>query len=55
MDLLRLLVRLPLLVLHGIFWLLSFIIGDLSWSAPAVFTEILACRDEVGKRVHLFA
>jgi len=34
MDLLRFLLRLPLLLLGGIFWLLSFLVGDFSWSAP---------------------
>jgi len=34
MDLLRFLLRLPLLLVRGIFWLLHFVIGDVSWSAP---------------------
>ena len=34
MDLLRFLVRLPLLLLGGVFWLLSFLLGDFSWNAP---------------------
>ena len=35
MDLLRFLLRLPLLLVRGILRLLSFIVGDFSWSAPA--------------------
>jgi uncharacterized protein YfaS (alpha-2-macroglobulin family) len=34
MDLLRFLLRLPLLLLRGILHLLSFVVGDFSWSAP---------------------
>ncbi len=35
MDLLRFLLRLPLNLLRGLDWLLSRLIGDVSWSAPA--------------------
>ena len=34
MDFLRFLLRLPLLVLRGIYWIVSKIVGDVSWSAP---------------------
>ena len=34
MDLLRFLLRLPLLLLRGLGYLLSFVVGDFSWSAP---------------------
>ncbi|HEX3894645.1 MAG TPA: hypothetical protein VHW73_00395, partial [Rudaea sp.] len=34
MDLLKFLLRLPLLMLRGIFWILSRIVGDVSWQAP---------------------
>ena len=35
MDLLRFLLRLPLLLLRGLRWLLTRLLGDFSWSAPA--------------------
>ena len=34
MDFLRFLLRLPLLVLRGFYWVISKIVGDVSWSAP---------------------
>lgn len=34
MDLLKFLLRLPLLILRGIFWIVSRIAGDFSWRAP---------------------
>src|ERR1700729_1018865 len=34
MDLLKFLLRLPLLMLRGIYWILSRIFGDFSWRAP---------------------
>ena len=48
MDLLRFLVRLPLLVLGGIFWLLSFVIGDVSWSAPALGLRAQVFQSDAG-------
>ena len=35
MDVLRFLLRLPLLLLRALYWLISRIVGDFSWSAPA--------------------
>jgi len=35
MDLLKFLLRLPLLLLRGLYWLLSRVLGDVSWRAPA--------------------
>ena len=35
MDVLRFLLRLPLLLLRALYWLISRIFGDFSWSAPA--------------------
>ena len=34
MDFLRFLLRLPLMILRGIYWVISKIVGDMSWSAP---------------------
>ena len=34
MDFLRFLLRLPLLILRGFYWIVSKIVGDVSWSAP---------------------
>lgn len=35
MDFLKFLLRLPLLILRGIYWILSRIVGDVSWQAPS--------------------
>jgi uncharacterized protein YfaS (alpha-2-macroglobulin family) len=35
MDVLRFLLRLPLLLLRALYWLISRILGDFSWNAPA--------------------
>ncbi|MEP6484585.1 MAG: MG2 domain-containing protein, partial [Rudaea sp.] len=34
MDFLKFLLRLPLLILRGVYWVVSRIVGDVSWSAP---------------------
>ena len=35
MDFLKVLLRLPLLILRGIYWIVSRIVGDVSWASAA--------------------